>query len=166
LTCIGCHEQRNEAPPLSDPVAVHREPSKITPGPEGSWPLDYAQLVQPVLDRLCVECHKPGAESGKFDLTPQKSYDSMADYGDPSLRTHVTTRYREGRSKAGASAARVNPLWKLLDAGHYDVKLTPDDRMRLITWMDTYGQRQGHFSEEQAEELRELRRQMASMLAQ
>lgn len=166
LTCIGCHEQRNEAPPRSDPLAVHRAPSKIVPGPEGSWPLDYARLVQPVLDRLCVGCHKPGEEGSEFDLTPQKSYDSMADYGDPSLRTHVTTRYRQGRSIAGAGAARVNPLWKLLDAGHYDVRLTPDDRIRLITWMDTYGQRQGHFSDQQAEELRALRRQMAAMLAE
>lgn len=166
LTCIGCHEQRNEAPPRSDPIAVHREPSKITPGPQGSWPFDYASLVQPVLERQCVGCHQPAAEGAGFDLTAEKSYTTLADYGDPSLRTHVTTRYRQGRSTVGASAARANPLWKFLEAGHYDVTLSRDDRARLITWMDTYGQRQGHFSDRQADELRDLRRRMTAMLTE
>ncbi|NLX96889.1 MAG: discoidin domain-containing protein [Rhodopirellula sp.] len=166
LTCIGCHEQRDEAPPRSDPIAVHREPSKITPGPQGSWPLDYASLVQPVLERQCVGCHQPAAEGADFDLTAEKSYTTLADYGDPSLRTHVTTRYRQGRSLVGASAARANPLWKFLEAGHYDVTLSRDDHARLITWMDTYGQRQGHFSDRQADELRDLRRRMTAMLTE
>ena len=33
-----------------------------TPGPDGSWPLRYDQLVQPVLDRHCVSCHRPDAQ--------------------------------------------------------------------------------------------------------
>ena len=163
-TCIGCHEPRRTSPPNAFPAAARREASKITPGPEGTWPLDFQVLLQPVLEKHCVECHRPDGRDPKFDLTAAKSYDSLVGYGKPSLRDHVTLRYNEGRSVAGACAAMMSPLVKLLDAGHYGVKLTHDDRDRLITWMDTYGQRLGHFSDEQEEELRQLRQKMAAML--
>ena len=85
-------------------------------------------------------------------------------YGEPSLKTHVMTRYRQGFSTAGACAAKMNSLIKLIDKGHYDVKLAPDDWNRLITWLDTYGQRRGSFSEDQENRLRALRRRMAATL--
>jgi len=163
-TCIGCHERRNTSPPNAYPAAARRQPSKITPGPAGSWPLSFQALVQPVIETRCVRCHKPGEEGEKLDLTAAKSYDSLVDYGKPSLRTHVLARYREGRSTAGACAARVSPLLKLISKDHYDVKLTADDTQRLITWMDTYAQRLGSFSKEQEQQLRDLRQRMAPML--
>ncbi|MCP4594406.1 MAG: hypothetical protein GY842_27055, partial [bacterium] len=50
LSCIGCHESRNQAPPAGGmPLAAQRGPSKLTPGPAGSWPLRFDHLVQPVL---------------------------------------------------------------------------------------------------------------------
>jgi len=163
-TCIGCHEPRNTAPPNVFPTAARREASKITPGPEGSWPLDYQVLVQPVLEKQCVACHRPGGEDADFDLTAARSYDSLVDYGKPSLREHVLSRYNEGRSIAGAGAAATSPLLKLLDAGHYDARLSAEDRDRLTTWMDTYGQRLGSFDKQQEARLRQLRQSMAAML--
>jgi mono/diheme cytochrome c family protein len=163
-TCIGCHEQRTTAPGNAAPLAAQREPSRLAPGPRGSWPLDYSALVQPVLDRQCVSCHRQGGKGPKFDLTPAKSYDAMVSYGSPSLKEIVVTRWKQQISIAGQCEARVNPLFKLLQAGHYEVKLTPDDRDALITWMDTLGQRSGHFSPQQEQELRRLRETMATML--
>jgi len=164
MSCIGCHEHRQTAPPNVIPAAARREPSKITPGVEGSWPLDFQAMVQPVLQRRCVSCHQPGGKDPSFDLTAARSYDALLDYGQPSLRQHVRARYDAGRSVAGACASRSNSLWKLLDAGHYDVELSFDERLRLITWMDTYGQRLGSFDEDQQRRLRELRRRMAAIL--
>jgi len=164
-TCVGCHEPRNTAPPNALATAAGREPSEIAPGPEGSWPLDFQTLVQPVMERQCVRCHKPGEEGAKFDLTAAKSYDSLVGYGEPSLATHVMSRYRQGFSTAGACAARASPLLKLIDGRHYDVKLAPHDWNRLVTWIDTYAQRQGSFSEDQQHRLIELREKMAALLA-
>ena len=164
-TCVGCHEQRNTSPPNVLPSAARREPSKITPGPEGSWPLDFQVLVQPVMEEHCTVCHKPGAEAAEFDLSAEKSYDSLVNYGDPSLKTHVIARRDQGRSTAGACASTVSPLVKLLRRPHHDVNLAPDDWTRLITWIDTYAQRLGSFSKDLEERLRELRRRMSPMLA-
>ena len=59
----------------------------------------------------------------------------------------------------------MNPVLKLVKQGHYDVKLPPDDFLRLVTWMDTLGQRSGSFSRDQESELRKLRESMAGLLA-
>ncbi|MFH1919611.1 MAG: hypothetical protein ABIP48_07005, partial [Planctomycetota bacterium] len=167
-TCVGCHEPRNTSPPNHYPAAMKRTPSKITPGPEGSWPLDFRALVGPVLETHCTECHQPNAEGEgkKFDLTPEKSYDTLVTYGSPSLREHVLARYGQGRSVAGACASKLSPLVALLKEGHYDVQLQADDWARLYTWMDTYAQRQGSFGEDQEQRLRQLRVELAPILAE
>ena len=46
------------------------------------------------------------------------------------------------------------------------MKLPREDFERLVTWMDTYGQRQGHFSPEQERRLAELRQRWARLLAE
>jgi hypothetical protein len=164
VTCVGCHESRSTAPPDHFPSAAHRKPSKIRPGPEGSWPLDYQQLVQPVLQTHCVRCHRSGTEGAKWDLTADASYETLVGYGKPSLRDHVLARYGEGRSAAGACPSQTSPLVALLEQNHYDVTLPPSDWQRLFTWLDTYGQRQGSFGDDQERRLRELKRDLAALL--
>jgi hypothetical protein len=167
LSCVGCHESRTQAPISHPLLAAERAPSRITPGPEGSWPFRFDTLVQPVLDRQCVACHQPGAAAPTFDLRPEKAYDTLVRYGSPSLYDHVLARYKQGRSFEGQCAARTSALLKKLDEpdGHHDVGLSDDDRERLITWMDTYAQRLGSFGPEQEERLRELREKYAYLLA-
>ena len=163
-TCIGCHEPRNTSPANALAGASRREPSKIVPGPEGSWPFDYGALVQPVLDAKCVGCHKPGTDGAKWDLTAKRSYETLLSYGRPSLREHVMARYMASRSIVGQGASQTNPLARLLKQGHYDAKLDRAGWERLFIWMDTYGQRQGSFGPDQERRLRELRKSLAPML--
>jgi hypothetical protein len=58
----------------------------------------------------------------------------------------------------------ANPVLKLLQQGHYEVQLTPDDLLRLITWIDTLGQQAGHFSPDQEQDLRQLRQKLTTLL--
>ncbi|MFQ5810269.1 MAG: hypothetical protein ACE5JM_11675, partial [Armatimonadota bacterium] len=169
LSCVGCHEQRHTAPPSERPRAVSREPSRITPGPDGSWPLRYDRLVQPVLDKHCVTCHRPDGSdkvAAAYDLTPAKSYESLMSYGKPSLRDHVLTRYKQGQSVVGGCGAQSSQLLALLEQGegHHGARLDPDGRARLITWMDTYAQRLGSFSDDQEARLARLRTDVAELL--
>lgn len=162
FSCIGCHEPRNTAPPNIVPIAALRPPCAIVPGPEGSWPLDYQGLVQPVLDQRCVSCHQPGAQGATLDLTATKSYETLIGYGKPSLHDVVQDSYMAGRSTPGAGPAKTNAIWALLASGHYDAELDPADRERIVTWMDTYAQRRGSFDQHQEDELRALKRKMAA----
>ncbi len=165
LSCVGCHESR-EAPPVSTgrvPTALGRGPSRIKPGPEGSWPLRYDRLVQPVLDRHCISCHRPGAadpQAAAFDLTAANSYKNLLSWGDKDLHRLV---FEKDRSIAGESPARRSRLLALLRPGHKDVKLDRDSLDRLITWMDVYAQVRGHFSDAQERELAELREKLSPL---
>jgi hypothetical protein len=164
-TCIGCHEHRRSAPPKVRPTAAFREPSTIKVGPEGTWPLDYQTLVQPLLDRHCLACHKPGGEASETDLTPARSYATLMGYGGQrSLAAHVQARYDARRSVAGQCAAMASPLTTLLDEGHFGVQLSAGDLERLFIWMDTYGQRSGSHDSGQADELRKLKTRLAPLL--
>ncbi|MGQ9730614.1 MAG: HzsA-related protein [Candidatus Zipacnadales bacterium] len=167
LSCIGCHEPRADSPANASALAMRREPSKIRPGPDGSWPLRFDTLVQPILDRLCIRCHRPDStEEAKhaLDLTPASAYMSLITYGNPSLQQHVQMCYSRGESVVGQGTAATSPLLKMLQDGHRGVKLGEKDLERLITWMDTYAQVRGSFSDDQEQRLRELRSAISWML--
>jgi len=132
LACVGCHEQRSEAAPNLLAAAMLREPSRLRPAPDGSWPLRYDRLVQPVLDAQCVRCHKPGGEPkavAKLDLTGGKSYGALLAYG--GLTDYIKNNYLLGRSVVGAPAARHSALLAHLAKGHQQVKLAAEDTERL-----------------------------------
>jgi hypothetical protein len=169
LACVGCHESR-EASPLSGrmPLAATREPAKLIPGPTGSWPLRYDELVQPMLERHCTQCHGPQSEdaaAARLDLTAAVSYRNLLNFGDQDLHKLV---FERDRSVVGECPAAQSKLLALLTAedGHQGVRLGDKELRRLIVWMDTYGHLQGAFSPEQEEELRTLRRTLAPMLAE
>ena len=167
LSCIGCHESREMAPPLSSArTALSRAPSKIALGPPGSWPLKYDKLVQPVLDRRCTSCHAPGsshAQGARFDLTAAASYGNLLNFAGGDLKNLA---FERDRSVPGHGTARQSKLWSLLTDPklHEGVRLDADSLRRLATWMDVYAQRVGHFSAKQEEELRQLRTRLASLL--
>ncbi len=70
VACVGCHNSPHKAPPVRSaaPLAFRRAPSKLRPDVAGSYPVLYSRLVQPVLDRNCVACHKKNAPKAP-DLT-------------------------------------------------------------------------------------------------
>ena len=169
LGCIGCHESREAAPATAGPVlATRREPSRLASGPEGSWPLRFDRLVQPVLDRHCVSCHRPGAEdqrAARRDLTPAHAYQTLLGFGGEDLKKLA---FERDRSVPGQTTARNSKLWTMLTqpGGHASVSLDADSRNRLATWMDTYAQRAGHFSEAQANALESLRHRLWALLGE
>jgi hypothetical protein len=170
LSCMGCHDNRKEAPAPLQTLAALREPSKLQKGPDGSWPLRFDRLVQPVLDSSCVSCHNPSyenAEAAKFDLTAAHAYKSLVDFGKPSLRELVLQAYYASQSVEGKTPTRQSALFALLrdPKGHHGVKLDAESMERLIVWMDSYAQLKGSFSDRQEQELEELKKSMRDLLS-
>jgi hypothetical protein len=140
-SCIGCHEHRmKQKTPRIQAKAIQRAPSKIAPGPDGSLPFSYPRLVQPILNRHCVNCHK-GEKPGLPVLTgdPEnifsKSYNALVNrvafsaWGNPHNNFEPLT-------EPGRFGAIGSPLAKMLEAGHKKVQLTPEEWISLYTWMD------------------------------
>lgn len=167
LSCIGCHESRDQAPPAGTTLrAMHGGPSKLTPGPEGSWPLRFDRLVQPALEKHCVACHGPDSgdtKAARFDLTAPNAYQNLIAFAEKDLERLA---FEKDRSFVGECPARRSKLLALLaeDGNHRDITLDADSFERLVTWMDTYAHRQGSFSPEQEEQLAALKQRYRHLL--
>jgi hypothetical protein len=147
LACQGCHEPKHRVPsrPRAIPMALGRAPSKIQPDVEGSNPFNYPRLVQPVLDRHCVDCHREmdaadlsGTPADRFGWT--RSYDNLAEkYGfwftvsNGSINAGV---HGGSRTIAGRFGARAAKLLEYLDERHYGVSLPRGDLHRITLWLD------------------------------
>jgi hypothetical protein len=141
--CVGCHEHRATTPPPGPAaLAMRRPPSAIAPGPDGSKPLSYAILVQPVLDGKCVECHRPGRTEGGIDLTGTpageftQSYNALVRLVPFSEWKGTPQANSEPMTQPNQFGARASRLMRLLVEGHEGVALTQDQFDRLATWMD------------------------------
>jgi len=145
--CVGCHEPPSTAPPPRRAKALQRPASVITPGPEGTRPLSYRRLVQPVLDARCVRCHdgRTGTEDrkrGRSVLTGEPAGTFSRSYNN--LRPYVRWYEWGGRSISaivthpGRIGADASPLTTILaDETHAGrMGLTDRERRRLYIWLD------------------------------
>jgi hypothetical protein len=130
--CQGCHEPKHRAPPAAGPgarLALRRAPSRIQPEVQGSNPVSYPRLVQPVLDKHCVACHARNADKAPpLDRSVTKSL--ARQYGFYSYPDYY-------RSTPGQFGARASKLYELLEKGHHDVKLSAEEMRRLTLWLDS-----------------------------
>ena len=139
--CIGCHEDRAQAPPVRQAAALQRGPSVPQPPSWGAGAFSYERVVQPVWDARCVRCHDAN-DKQKINLAATLDADKVP----ASYRTliaqgwvqYFNCQWGEEHSKApplsfGTVKSR---LWKVLDAGHYEVKLTADEMHRVKCWID------------------------------
>jgi len=154
LTCVGCHEPKGRASALTTTgprQAFRRDPSEIRPEAVGSNPLSFPLLVQPVLDKHCVTCHgkddsePPDLRIGNWQEDRFHWYQSYRNlrpyafhYGAPrdERREHQYDRWQPARTVPGKFGAQASKLMAILDQGHYDVKLSPDELRRIVVWLD------------------------------
>ena len=166
LSCIGCHEPRTSAPParLPAPRAARRPPSvpqKPTWAPDGI--IDFVNVVQPVLDRYCVECHSGGNPDGGYDLSGDKTrffnmaYDNLlgrsrsyrqhkmdtgemlpeeAAKGKPLVHFYWLLRTPTAVNQPLWTGSHASRLLDYLDTEHCGRKIPPEDRERIYTWID------------------------------
>lgn len=138
LTCQGCHAQPNRAPSAAAlaPIALRKSPARLAPDVDGSNPFSYPRLVQPVLDKNCVECH--AKNSGKAPNLAREPITNnwYASYFNMTRKWGFWNYNGDYRTIPGQFGARAAKLLPLLENGHYDVKLTDDELHRLALWLD------------------------------
>jgi len=147
LTCLGCHEPKGRTSRQSNvtPLALRRAPSEIRSEVEGSNPFNYVRLVQPALDRNCVNCHinegapdLRGIIEGKNGWT--RSYHTLAEkygfYFHVSNGSIYTDVHGGSRTVPGKFGARASKLLNYMDERHYGVKLSEEDFHRMTLWLD------------------------------
>ncbi len=146
ISCIGCHESQNVAPPIHPTAASLAPPQQVKPWdnyePHG-WAFD--RELQPVLDRKCVGCHNAGttltnamgAKIPDFTYRPNEWNGFSSSY--IALHPYVRRNGPEGDYHVLTPLefhATTSDLYQLLTKGHHNVKLTQDEMNRFIMWMD------------------------------
>ncbi len=146
-SCVGCHEAEGNAPPShSISLALQKPAAKPAPESWGSGFLDYASMVQPVLDHRCVSCH--GGENGiagGIDLSGGWTWAFNISY-ETLLKNTLTgfLNCNNGSVKTSeiqpprAHGSGAAPLASLLLNGHGGyVKHMPRSEIELLlAWMD------------------------------
>ncbi|HOB98623.1 MAG TPA: hypothetical protein PKM43_07745 [Verrucomicrobiota bacterium] len=141
-SCIGCHEDRRQTPPSTQParsIALQRAPSPLTGWHGPPRPFNYLTEVQPVWDRHCVRCHDFGTEGGsKLNLAGDRDLVFNASYNELWRKKWIQA--------VGAGPAETLPayawgshrsrLLEYLDTAHHEVNLSPEEFDRVVTWID------------------------------
>jgi mono/diheme cytochrome c family protein len=156
--CVGCHESRPAAPTAAPgPLAAQRDPSVPIPPPWGDRPLSFLRDVQPVFDRHCAACHsglKPaagfdfsGGLVGETKIRTTYGGELALDGHNRAYRTLIAENLVSYANKYDPADAVTQPLAfgshqsKLVRAIREGAcakraALSPDDRLRLVTWID------------------------------
>ena len=147
------------------PQALFGSPSRITPELPGSWPLDYSVLVQPALEKHCVECHQPGQKGESIPLTEDRSYDTLIHWGgERSIVSLMWKQYEQPETIAGECLASQSALMDFLKNEHDGARFDDLTVKSFQLWIDLYAQRKGCFDSEQEATVREFRARIAPIL--
>lgn len=150
ISCVGCHESQNSAPPIKQALAFRRTPSNMIPwhGPARGYNFD--RELQPVLEQYCAGCHDGTRDIPNFkDRTHITDYTSVfhsggIDAGHFSVSYANLHRYVR-RPGLESDYHMLTPmefhadsteLVQILRKGHHNVTLDDHAWDRLITWID------------------------------
>jgi len=144
-SCIGCHELRHYVPSVKRPLASGRPVRDLVPQPGDTGPrtVHYPLDVQPILDRHCVKCHSGRKPTGNLDLSGEmtklfnRSYENLI---NKKLINNIDVDPRSAYIPAEPPLTfgphRSKMITQLLK-GHNQVKLSREEFIRLVTWIDT-----------------------------
>ncbi len=147
LTCIGCHEQKSKAPSNTGMAAsaLKRAPSVPVNKTDDLFPLLFPRLVQPVIDKRCLDCHNsnekaPSLKGNRFGKNGwSEAYHTLAPLawaksgGNGAL---ISRNSNLSYSIPGEVGALDSKLYKMLQNGHHDTELTEKEMQRFIIWLD------------------------------
>ncbi|MFI3331153.1 MAG: SUMF1/EgtB/PvdO family nonheme iron enzyme [Rikenellaceae bacterium] len=151
VSCVGCHEDQNHIA-MPKRVTASMNPAVPLATPEGgirSFTFDLE--MQPILDRACIACHN-GEEGKPFSLKTGKK--DQLGFGPAYMNLMPYVRRQGGEG----DMAVLNPyeyhpntseLIRMLEKGHYNVKLTDEELRRIYAWIDHNAPDKGNFDQNQ-----------------
>ncbi len=146
MSCVGCHEQRTRTVlPASGLQAMNREPSPIAPIADVPDIFDFPRDIQPILDRLCVDCHdyRPGVQGGPMAGHVILTGDRGPLYSHSYFTLSALRQFSDGRNAPKSNYAprtlgsAASPLLKMLEGTHHGVQATQRERTMVRLWIET-----------------------------
>ncbi|MHC4111585.1 MAG: HzsA-related protein [Planctomycetota bacterium] len=158
LTCIGCHEDKWNAPPgAKRPKAFRRPPSELIKEPGSQEPVTYYRMVKPIFDGKCLSCHR-AEDRGLQNM----GYDDLKEYVFYYSGAHMNNycnlnMYGMGtRSIPGLFGAYYSKMGKVLLNNHRGRRITETEYRRVCLWLDLNSPRLGAYNDVSKQERGEL----------
>jgi len=166
FACVGCHENKNSAPPaeLDKTVAFAKGPQSLTPVGDLAEGFSFPRHIQPILDANCIKCHDGGKTvigrhipnwtskpvedpvakrvwtQSYVALTAAKSRDPKTPFpllGHPgALVNWVPSQSAPPMLPPYAYGSARSKIMVMLRHQHRGVKLTPDQLDMISCWID------------------------------
>lgn len=140
LSCIGCHEQRTDAPPAARTLlASGARPKRVRPIAAVPSVFDFTRDIQPILDKHCVECHGADRREGHVDLCGDKtemytiSYETIVHRG----LVHDNRNEPKANDRPYAYGSARSRLLDFFRGSHYDAKANDHEMKMLRLWIET-----------------------------
>ena len=138
-SCNGCHETQSVVVSRQRGSASRRAADMPTPPSWGTQTIvGFENLIQPILDKNCVKCHSGAKAKGKIDLAKGKAYHTIV-----RRKRLVALSNRESSGSITSikqfGSHKSKLITNLLDKnfkGHEDVKLSIEEWLTLVTWVD------------------------------
>ncbi len=164
--CVGCHEPRDSAAPAEGevPLAARNPPRRLQPPGWGNDGIvDFAKLVQPVLDKYCVKCHSGANPKAGYDFSGDRTrlfsmaYDNLLgrsrSYRQHNMLTGEMLRSERAKGKPlvhfywllKTPSAVNRPLWagshasrltEIIESDHCKKIIPREERQRVYIWID------------------------------
>lgn len=157
LSCIGCHESQNDAPPSRTSMALLAPRQTIQPWYGETRGFSFLREVQPVLDQYCIGCH-----DGTVEGRPQLADTALGRFGDSNfMQNEMPRSYFEIQQfvhRPGPEGnlhlltplnyhADTSELVQILTKGHHNVQLDEESWDRIYTWIDLNAPAHGSYGE-------------------
>ena len=143
--CVGCHEQRTHTASLPSAVwAARHKPRPPEPIADCPDVLDFPRDIQPILDRLCVDCHgydktaRGGPYAGRVALAGDRGPMFSHAYFTLTVRRLFSDNRNQAKSNyppraLGSAASRILTM---LDGSHHGVRADERQKKVLRLWID------------------------------
>jgi DNA-binding beta-propeller fold protein YncE/mono/diheme cytochrome c family protein len=143
IVCQGCHERRYRAPSRAAalPLALSRAPSVLQPEADGSMPLSFPRLIQPILDKRCASCHENNSKTfslstGNYQSNGDRFYASYSNLRPFASFYNFNDAFGPTVTTPGKFGALSSRLYPLLKSGHQGVTLSADELRAFGLWLD------------------------------
>ncbi|MFR9557170.1 MAG: hypothetical protein SNF68_08785 [Rikenellaceae bacterium] len=143
--CVGCHEDRLDAPvPSSNIIALKSAPQKINGwmGRKDTDVFGFMDNVQPILDRHCVKCHD-------FDVNDREKLVLAGDKNMFFNAAYINLYMHKAVDVIGGGPAVLQPAYKwgsytsklaeIIENRHKRVKLNTKEKQTIYAWLDLNG---------------------------
>jgi formylglycine-generating enzyme required for sulfatase activity len=153
VSCIGCHENRNEVALTKRTIASRKKPAYIQEWYGAARSFSFKHEIQPILDKRCIACHNE-----QHAELPYLKGDKMLTNWSSQIGGHASSAYGGHFSKSYANLhkyvrrpgiesdmhlltpmdfhADQTELIQILKKGHHNVELDKESLEKLYCWID------------------------------